>query len=87
MPFVSNGTVVQQRSFLQELLELPSQIYALICFFFATLFNAEAARQKGAPRRNTRKDGHSGTGTGSGNGRSRPMGRVRGPSSINGGGG
>jgi hypothetical protein len=39
MPFIRGGSVVQQRSFLEELLDLPYQLYALICYFFATLFN------------------------------------------------
>jgi hypothetical protein len=39
MPFIRSGSVVQQRSFLEELLDLPYQLYALVCFFFATLFN------------------------------------------------
>ena len=38
MVFLRNGSVVQQRSFIEELLNLPFQIYALLRFFMATLF-------------------------------------------------
>jgi len=39
MVFLRNGSVVQQRSFLEELLNLPFQLYSFLCFFLATLFN------------------------------------------------
>lgn len=50
MPFIRDGSVVQQRSFLEELLDLPYQMYALICYFFATLFNVRPLPPAAAAR-------------------------------------
>eukprot|EP00315_Gephyrocapsa_oceanica_P013991 CAMPEP_0185360498 /NCGR_PEP_ID=MMETSP1364-20130426/9644_1 /TAXON_ID=38817 /ORGANISM="Gephyrocapsa oceanica, Strain RCC1303" /LENGTH=68 /DNA_ID=CAMNT_0027960759 /DNA_START=60 /DNA_END=263 /DNA_ORIENTATION=- len=68
MPYLRNGQVIEQRSFMEELLNLPNQVYALIAFFFATLFNPDAIKQKGAPRRQVRRGGFGGGGGGGGGG-------------------
>ena len=69
MVYLRAGTVVQQPTFLEEVLALPIRIYHMLVFFLMTLIDPKAAKQgpggSGAARSGPR-GGSSGAGQGPG---------------------
>mmetsp|Transcript_40934 Transcript_40934/g.101763 ORF Transcript_40934/g.101763 Transcript_40934/m.101763 type:complete len:100 (+) Transcript_40934:66-365(+) len=99
MVYLRAGSVVQQPSYLDELLSLPMRIYQFLLFFFTTLIDPHALTKGGKTAsgkrwgsvHGTRPSGGGGGGGGGsgGGGNKRPMGRVgrAGSSSMPPGGG
>ena len=66
--YVRNGHVVTQRSLLEELLQLPHQIYALLAFFLKTLVDPTATKPNAARDPHKKRGGFGATDSGGGGG-------------------